>query len=656
MFRSILLLFTAVLLTGFLHAQTRTIDSLRQLVYNAKGKKETLQAILNLCEENQNLNRDTMDYYAYRAKVLAQESGEKKMIDLAAIAMANAYQRWGWSDSAVSIIEPVVKGNRVEISEERAIHFKAARLQAMYLGGKGKYAESLTILYKLVTDAERFGDTLTTSANMNTIGSIDLARGIPYSALIWLHRALKFLTYEHRFDMVRAAIYVNMGEAYLLTSRADSAVWYVKQGVGLFRQGQNLMTLGLALQRQSNIYLKTGNLSDAETALKEMVNIRERTGDNIWVDDNLTLIEFYLNTKQVDKAIEYCKSLLTRGNVYSDTHGDKGKLLTNTLSIRLLYYEALSRCYKLKGDEMMYGKTLEQIIQAKDSLTNIENEQAIAELQTKYEVQKKENTIMQQRLTIVQKNNTLLFGLGIGVIVIIIAYFLFRDYRKKQRLKVERAIENEKKLSAKAIADAEENERKRIAADLHDNLGAYAASIASNLDILQSDHLSGQHQIALQELNNNSQTIVAQLSDTIWALNKDTLTLTAISDRVKVFLNRIRKSYSNIEMEVLEKIDEDAELPPTQAFHLFQIIQEAITNAVKHSGTQRLLVQVTGGRQWKIMVTDYGKGIGDIDNVEQGGGNGLRNMKARAAVSGWLVTWAASRPVGITVQIQPMEG
>jgi signal transduction histidine kinase len=223
-------------------------------------------------------------------------------------------------------------------------------------------------------------------------------------------------------------------------------------------------------------------------------------------------------------------------------------------------------------------------------------------------------------------------------------------YKKDQKIKLDRMIENEKELSVKAVADAEENERKRIAADLHDNLGAYAASIASNLDIFNAEDLNEQHKNALQELNNNSQSMVSQLSDTIWALNKDNLTLTAISDRVKVFLNRIRKSYGNIDMEVVENIRQDAELPTTQAFHLFRIIQEAVTNAVKHSGTTRITILVEEDPAWKITVTDYGKGM---KNEINGEGNGLRNMKARAAASGWSIIWSENEVSGTKVIIQP---
>ncbi len=182
---------------------------------------------------------------------------------------------------------------------------------------------------------------------------------------------------------------------------------------------------------------------------------------------------------------------------------------------------------------------------------------------------------------------------------------------------MQQAIDKEKTLAVKAVADAEENERKRIAADLHDNLGAYAASIASNLDIIQTNGISEENKTALEELNNNSQTMVAQLSDTIWALNKDTLTLTAISDRIKVLLNRIRKSHSGIDMEVIEHIELDRALPPTQAFHLFQVIQEAITNAVKHSGGNQVWIEVTGNTNWRVSVADNGKGM--MNEINQAG-------------------------------------
>src|SRR5690606_15626033 len=110
-----------------------------------------------------------------------------------------------------------------------------------------------------------------------------------------------------------------------------------------------------------------------------------------------------------------------------------------------------------------------------------------------------------------------------------------------------------------------------------------AASIASNLDVIKVDRNSPEEASALKELRHNSQAIVAQLSDTIWALNKEALPLTAICDRVKIFLHRLRPSYPAIQLKLKEQVQTDFSFAPTQAYQLFSIIQEAVVNALKHS-------------------------------------------------------------------------
>jgi len=642
-------------MVGFLwsaSAQTRHIDSLKQLVHHAGNDQEKLKAILLLCDEFQSLNRDTFDIYANQVKNLAYRSGDEKNMNLAAIVIANNYYRWGWVDSAMAAITPVLKKSPVENASDRDIYFKAGRQKALFFGSKSKYPEALAMFYQLVSDGEKYHDTLAISSNMNSIGSIELQRNEPKKGLEWCRKALSFVNSNTHFDEVRAAIYVNMSEAWKLLKKQDSAIIYSEKGVALFRKGNNLMNLALALQRQSDIYLQAKNVDKAANSLIEMIAVRKLLNDGeMWTNDNMSLINLYIEANQIDKAVNFCKRQLVSGNLYLQT--DTARIFVNDVSQRLLYYEALARCYKIKGDMISYQKMLEQIIQAKDSFYTARSEKAIAEVQTKYDVGQKENTIMRQEVTIVQKNNQLLLTLYFALVVSAIAYFLFRNYRRKQKLKVNDAIEKEKSLSALAVADAEENERQRIAADLHDNLGAYAASIASNLDLFNADDFDDQYKTALQELNKNSQSIVSQLSDTIWALNRDNLTLTAISDRIKLFLNRIGKSYSHIDMIVLENINEDIELKSTHAFHLFRIMQEAITNAVKHSRTDRLEIFFEEDMGWKVVIKDYGIGTSGDKNFKKNSGNGLRNMKARASAVGWTINWTDNVPIGTVVTIYP---
>lgn len=654
MYRSIVVhLFLSVISFSGI-TQTAHIDSLKQMVYTAKSDMEKLKAILSLCDDFQNLNRDTFDVYAYQAKHLANKTGDERSIKLAAIVIANNYYRWGWMDSALAVITPVLENTSVDKAETRDIYFKAGRQKALYLGSKSKFAEALEIFYQLVRDGEKYHDTLAISSNMNSIGSIKLFRSEPENGLEWCRKSLIFVDNNHRFDAVRAAIYVNMSEAWKMMDKPDSAIFYSEKGVALYKQGNNLMNLATALQRQSNIFLKARNVDKAANAIIEMIEVRKLLNDGeMWTDDNLALINLYIQANEIDKAIDYCKKQLVSGNLYIQT--DTARVFVNDLAQRLLYYEALARCYKLKGDQIAYQNMLELIIQAKDSFYTAQSEKAIAEVQTKYEVEQKENTIMHQQVTIIRKNNLLLLTLLLALVAVSVGYLLFRNYSKKQKVKVNNAIEKEKNLSAKAVADAEENERKRIAADLHDNLGAYAASIASNLDLFNQDDFDDRYKTALQELNTNSQSIVSQLSDTIWALNRENLTLTSISDRFKLFLNQLAKSYSGIDMVVHENINQDIELKSTHAFHLFRIIQEAVTNAVKHSKTVLIEIFFEENQGWKVSVLDYGVGFSEVNNVKKENSNGLRNMKARASQVGWQISWSNNQPNGTIVTISPNE-
>ena len=267
---------------------------------------------------------------------------------------------------------------------------------------------------------------------------------------------------------------------------------------------------------------------------------------------------------------------------------------------------------------------------------------------------KKENTIIQQKLALSRKNNLFYLTVASVLFLAIIAALLFTGYRKREKLKVQLMMERGRAEAERAVAEAEENERKRIAADLHDNLGVYAASIASNLDFIGTEGRGIAEVNALTELRNNSQSIVAQLADTIWALNRDALALTAISDRLKIFLQRLRPSYPQFSLELQEQIGDDPVFPPTQAYHLFRLIQEAVVNALKHSqGTRILILLRSMEGNWAVEIDDNGRGLPDIQPESRSGGNGLGNMKRRAADAGWTIEWIAAAMGGTRVRIEP---
>jgi signal transduction histidine kinase len=118
-----------------------------------------------------------------------------------------------------------------------------------------------------------------------------------------------------------------------------------------------------------------------------------------------------------------------------------------------------------------------------------------------------------------------------------------------------------------------------------------------------------------------------------------------------VFIQKLSSSYPNIQIDVLEEIQTDHLLPPSQAFHLFKILQEAINNALRHSQCEQIIVLIKGGVDWQISVNDDGIGISSECITE--GGNGLGNMKARSVEAGWHIDWQRNSPNGTCVIITP---
>ena len=67
-------------------------------------------------------------------------------------------------------------------------------------------------------------------------------------------------------------------------------------------------------------------------------------------------------------------------------------------------------------------------------------------------------------------------------------------------------------------------------------------------------------------------------------------------------------------------------------------MQETVNNAMRHSKCHNIFIKISSNKNWQITIIDDGKGI---ENTQQKGyqGNGLKNIKMRAAEAGWNAEW-----------------
>jgi len=646
--RAIIAFFIVLCSAGNLHAQTKKADSLKAIMDAATGNDEKLAAIVAYCEDYSNLHRDSLEFYAYIALELAQQSKDERLKSLAALTLAQDYMKWGWTDSVLATVNIELPKNPVTDNNRRDIYFRLSRLKAVAYGSEGKMQESLEIMYQLLPQAEKYKDTIVMIGLCNSIGAIASVRKEMEEAKKWNDKAMQYFikSYEQYFG----SVYVSRATIFNTIGNTDSALYLLEKGIMLCKAAENLDRLTGAYRLQSSVYIKAGKLKEAETALLNMITTRKKLNNNAdaVIDDNLQIADFYASTGQLKKAIQLCRDKLEMGDVKSKIPGTD-KALNNDPSVRLPYYLALAGYLKEEKDYAAYQEALEEIIILKDTAYERNKAGAIAELQTKYEVEQKENTIISQQLSLTKRNYLLYGSVAFTVMAGIIAGLIFKNERGKQKEKMAKAIEEEKRLASASILDAEEKERKRIAADLHDNIGAYATAIRDDVDKITDEGFE-KNDGHLQNLRQHSQEIINSLRDTIWVLNKDNITITGISDRFKNYTGKLQPSYPDINISIRENIEADVHINSQRALNIFRIMQEAVHNALKHSGAENINITVTSNAQIQIKVADDGNGINELNRNT---GNGLGNMQARAAEAGMQLKIESYKNTGTTILLQP---
>jgi signal transduction histidine kinase len=621
----------------FSFAQTRIIETLKAGVQAAASDNEKIKAIFELCELGYILHPDTLMNYSAKARSLAVKANNRHDEVQAMYYESGALTTKGLIDSSLATADKCLDILSTDKINDPVLQAKLYNQKGRCFMRKNQYKEAIEMGYKTINGGEKINDALLQVKGKTLIGWAYLEMGQLKDALAWHLKALQTTSDAILLEKY-GIIYANIATNYYSLGKQDSAFYYIDKAISYSRKHENLFALSNSLAIQAQLFVKSDQARFAEAPLKEVIEIRKLIGDPFYIVSDMSQLGlYYARINEPEKGIAICNEGIAIATQYK-------------IDTKLFFlYSSLAENYKVSGNTAKYAETLEKIITVKDSVYQKNSAQSLAEMQTKYETEKNGHIIVQQKLALVKKNYWLYGSIGLLVLGIIIFYLVFSNYRKKQNLKNQLLLKEEKYLSAQAIAKAEENERKRIAADLHDNLGAYAAAIASNVDQISSDQ---NHETALQELKINSQSIVSQLNDTIWVLKKDNLSLTAISDRVKAFIQRIRPSYPKINIDVTEHINSDILLPPAHAFHLYQVTKEAIVNSLKHSSAKNVRVYFEGEQQWKITISDDGTGMSSL-NKKMGGGNGVLNMKNRSKEAGWEINWFADEPQGTTVVIVP---
>lgn len=203
-----------------------------------------------------------------------------------------------------------------------------------------------------------------------------------------------------------------------------------------------------------------------------------------------------------------------------------------------------------------------------------------------------------------------------------IAYVIYRYSRRKE-------AQRQRELK---LREEEQNKvRQRTAEDFHDEIGNKITRI-NLLTMMAERKAEGRDdlQAFLQQIRQNTSSLYHGSKDIIWALQKE-------SNFLKEALLRIQQNAisllneTDIQLQVIEEppIREDIQMPMDYGRNLILIFKEAINNAMKYSGADRLILRFYEDIDNSIVLELEDNGNG-FDPEEVTKGNGLKNMESRA--------------------------
>jgi signal transduction histidine kinase len=204
-----------------------------------------------------------------------------------------------------------------------------------------------------------------------------------------------------------------------------------------------------------------------------------------------------------------------------------------------------------------------------------------------------------------------------------------------------------------------EQERSRIARDIHDGLGVSLTQIAMQCELMEGEEdLSSPVRAHVTEISRSTHALTRTTDEIVWAVTPANDTAEKFVTFVGHFVESLLQT-SGLSCR-LELPDEVLKLPmsATVRYHLFLVLKEALNNAIRHAGARTVSFSIAfAGRELTISVRDDGCGF-DPDNLSKPleervfGGNGLSNMRKRMAEIGGTLEIKSAPGCGTTLTLR----
>ena len=197
-----------------------------------------------------------------------------------------------------------------------------------------------------------------------------------------------------------------------------------------------------------------------------------------------------------------------------------------------------------------------------------------------------------------------------------------------------------------------EQERTRVAQDLHDDLGGGLTEVNMLVSLIQSPTTTPEEKSRyVDELNELALRMVDSLDEIVWAINPRNDTVTSLADYFGLYAQRLMELASvRCGLDVEQNLPNQP-LAPRFRQEMFLAFKEALINVVQHANATKVWVRISiQGDEMVVIVTDDGCGI--MPGKREAGADGLANMKERMEALGGMCEIQSEPNKGTTVRLQ----
>jgi signal transduction histidine kinase len=572
---------------------------------------------------------DSAHYYCDTAIFLADSLNKTNLLSRAYRLKAITYGKSGYSNTSLEYIKKSLK----TVNEQDTILisdiYNTLGLTYKTLG----YLDSATFyflkgynLLKLAKQEKKAYNQMINLADVLTqTGDYSEARFFLNEG----QKSLEVSNEDNTFSEQSVLILIKLGSVFYYEQKYDSALYMFKKCEQMY---QDINLTGKLINVYSNI---GGVYSDLELydSASFYYNLAIKIGENLnqenklgFVLNNLSIIN--LKMGEFDKAIDNINKAI---NIAFEI-GNKSLLMLSYTNIYKVYQKVGN--YKQAFHYLLKSKTLS------DSIFNIQKTKLISDLEMKYEKEKDQAHILSLKNENLQKNlelnkrtnqrNIFLAG-GSGILVISILIFAFYRQRvKKDKIIADQRIEKlerEKKLlAAKSIVEGQEEERKRIARELHDGLGVLLSTAKMQFKTIEDKSPGNSEMIKkaaglLEKASSDVRRISHNMMPGI-------LTKLGLDEAIEDLFDNINDT-PGITAILNITNEEEKRLPENTEIMIYRMVQEMVNNTLKYAGADKVTLDlIYEDETVSLQYSDNGKGF-DVEEKLKNKSIGLTSIQSR---------------------------